>query len=744
MAVGQIVETATDAEVSQVRLAGLSVAMDHMRHQRWGSAADVLAAVPGLSVAEQFQMNICRNLAAMQRHQPGVYQSIMGAGNQQRYTVGTAACGHATIFYRTEDGSQLSMSPGNEPVAALTSIFATIKGHYQAGRAMAMLGIGDGYLLKSCALNAPKLSFGNRQSVYLIEPDPQAILACMTIHDYTGPGGPIEDPRFRWCVGPEYAAEIRACLMDDLFNPPPVFEVSQSPHAKTISIAVGRILDDLFVRYKEMQAAVATYYATVTAGQLAAMFSDDPPRQPRILLVTTRSSTVLQYSTRDTAVGLTEIGWDARVFIEPSPHQVVTGPKLMEILDSFKPDAVFQIDHLRSEWAETYPPQLPFICWVQDHLPNLTKTASGESITPRDFLLCGMPRMYSDRYGYPARQFLQMPKLTRIPERPSTWAADGVDIVYVSSASQIPVDRARQLIEEEGTSEPLRKLLQTCCDRMIDTYQRGGTLATIGSIRLVVKQVEEDTGIAIADEESRQCAAEKLFDRLNNALYRQQALRWAQAVADKHGLRFSIHGPGWEKHPEFSRNACGPIAYGHALEELTRSSRINLILEPTLNISHQRLLDALVAGGFCLIRDYPANGLFQEFLNFLCEHIPDAAVTVDQVRAAASEEQRSTLDNFLNRFHDFTVLGDPATHVRGLLKSRILLNRPSALPDLAEVSFADASQLEERVLSALANPLRCREIAERQRTDVESRFSYADGMRRMVAWIGGLLAEEAR
>ena len=203
-----------ETETAQARSFGLSAAQDHMRHQRWGSAAEVLSGIPGLSVAEQFQVNICRNLGAMQRHQPGVYQSIMGSQAPQRYAVGTAACGHATIFYRKDDGSQLSMSPGNEPVAALTSIFATIKAHYQAGRAMAMLGIGDGYLLKSCALNPPKLSFGNQQSVYLLEPDAQAILACMTIHDYTGAGGPIEDPRFRWCVGPDYAVKMRACLPD--------------------------------------------------------------------------------------------------------------------------------------------------------------------------------------------------------------------------------------------------------------------------------------------------------------------------------------------------------------------------------------------------------------------------------------------------------------------------------------------------------------------------------------------------
>ena len=39
------------------------------------------------------------------------------------------------------------------------------------------------------------------------------------------------------------------------------------------------------------------------------------------------------------------------------------------VLAEFRPDLVFQIDHLRSEQAGVFPPELPFVCWVQDNLP---------------------------------------------------------------------------------------------------------------------------------------------------------------------------------------------------------------------------------------------------------------------------------------------------------------------------------------------------------------------------------------
>lgn len=739
MADGQTLKTNFVGE----RTHSLAAAQEHMRHHRWTEAADSLLRLEAREVPEEFQLNVCRNLAAMQRCRPAIYQAIMGAHEPERYTVGLAACGRVTIFYRTDDGSQVSLSPGNEPVAGLSSVFASIKQQYQSNRPMAVVGIGDGYFLKSCALNPPKSQFGVEQSIYLLEPDAQAVLACMTIHDYSGPTGPIESERFRWFVGSNHAAAARECLLGDLYNPAPAVEVLQSPHQTAVSADLRRMLDELLAQYEAMRSAVNAYYATVTREQLAAIFSAAPPRQPRVLLITTRSSSVLQFSTRDTAEAFCSIGWDVRIFIEPTLHHAVTGPKLMELLHDFKPDSVFQIDHLRSEWTDTYPPQLPFICWVQDHLPNLTNAAAGAKITPRDFLLCGMPRMYSDRFGYPARQFLQMPKLTRIPDRVSPPPRAGDDLVYVSSASQTPQQRARQIVEEEGASEPLRNLLTVCCRQMIDVYASGQTISTPGSILPIVKRAERETGVAIADDAARQVAVDKLFDRLNNVLYRQQALRWAQAVADAHGLSLSIYGPGWNAHPEFARHARGPIAYGAPLEELTRSSRINLVLEPTLNISHQRLLDALSAGGFCLIRHHPANVSFQNLLNFLCRHVPESARTVAHVRRALAPELEPEFESLIRGFAEgYAMVGDPVTHTRGLFDSQILLNRPWALPHLAEVSFNNEIELEARVLSYLSNPERYRKLAAEQRTDIEGRFSYAHGMRRMVTWIGQLLAEE--
>jgi hypothetical protein len=740
MADGQAIEAKSAAEA-------FAEAQDHLAAQRWAEAAELLADLAAHNESAALQLSICRNLAALQQHRPQVYHALITSQTQSRYSLGASASGHPTIFYRIDAGDLLSLSPGNKPVAALSATFASIKQSYQAGHAMALLGIGDGYLIKSCALHPPRLNLGGEQAVYLFEPDEQALLACLTIHDYSGPDGPIEQPRFSWFVGPGWIEQAREVFVDEPYNPPPLFQVTQTATPAPVHAAVKELLDSLFPEYERARLDAALHYSAVTASDLAALFGPTPPRRPRVLLITTRRSTVIQYSTRDAAEGFAQLGWDARVVIEPQPHHFVTPLKLARELCDWKPDLVFQIDHVRQEWAELIPRQLPFVCWIQDNLPHLASQEFGRTTGRRDFILCGLPAMYEQRHGYPRRQLLKQPKLTRAAVvSPAYSPVDrtryDADLVYVSTASATPEQRTREILGAGHCAEATA-LLEWCCRRMIELYAAEQSLPTADSIGTLLDDAQLATGYTAGSPQVRRQMLETLFDHLNNPLYRQQSLRWAARIADRHGLKLAIYGKGWDANPEFSRHARGPIAYGRDLEELTRAARFNLVLEPTLSISYQRLLDALAAGGFCLIRHCPANTLFQEILNFLVRHVPAQASTVAAVRAALPPEQSAEFESLLARFdHDYASHGDCVEWIRSLQESRILLPRDAMMPHLADVTFDSEAELEQRILTAAFDEPRRRQVAAEQRADIVDRFSYAAGMRRALDWITGLLKTE--
>ena len=712
-----------------------------MGERKWAEAAALLSN-SGVGGQEQFQLNICRNLASLQSHRPAVYAAVMRAAPGDRYIINAAACGHPTIFYRRSDGTQVSLSPGNQPVASLSSTFAAIKANYQAGKPMAVLGIGDGYFLKSCSLHPPVMAFGAQQAVYLFEPDGQAVLASMTLHDYSGTGGPIEQERFHWFVGDDYLSQARDCLIGEAYNPSPVIEISQSPAVASISAGVRALLDEYVTRYRATKARLHAHYAGIPDSHWRDAFTGRLARKPRVLLITTRLSSVLQYSTRDTAEAFRKLGWDALVCIEPKPHHAMTLTKLIEQFDEFRPDMVFQIDHLRSEWRGAIPPSVPFASWIQDHLSNLTSAEAAATVSARDFVLVGMPAMYIERYGYPARQCIELTKLTHIPTRPAAWKEDGDDLVYVSSASQQPVEMVEELSRQFDHSRELSTLVAEACRDQIVQYACGESLPTLHAVRKAFEATEDRLGMKVDDGDMRQSVIDALFDRMSNLLYRQQGLQWAAETAARQGLRLSVYGPGWEKHPTFSKFARGVVKYGADLAELTRRSKINLVLEPFLGVSHQRLLDGLVAGGFFLVRDHPSNSLFPELLDFVLSHAPLAETAIEVRSACARGGILSACNELLARCECLSGYGDVVQIVRDGERAGVIVAGQPTLPSLPTVSFASSETFQLRVSAFLADGASRRRVADRQRVSVEERLSYAAGLKRVLSRIEQTICSE--
>ena len=186
----------------------------------------------------------------------------------------------------------------------------------------------------------------------------------------------------------------------------------------------------------------------------------------------------------------------------------------------------------------------------------------------------------------------------------------------------------------------------------------------------------------------------------------------------------------------------GTIGYGADLESLTRSTKINLKLEPFFCVSHQRLLDGLVAGGFFLIREHPADKLNSELNEFIWKHLDPSVESADEARASIDPAQRGSLEDLLSRARCLAEFGDPIGLIRGVQRASVLRRGESPLPHLAEVSFHDPQSFQQRIESYLNEPALRRSMAEAQRQAVESHRSYAAGMRHVMRSIGHLIAAE--
>ena len=144
-------------------------------------------------------------------------------------------------------------------------------------------------------------------------------------------------------------------------------------------------------------------------------YGPKPPRRPRVLLLTTRFSTVLQYSTRDTADAFERLGWDARVRDRAVPTTACISTAIRRAPGRLGPTWSSRSTTSATSTATSSRPDLPFVCWIQDHLPNL-HTRRRPAVGPLDFVLTDMGPTYVAGHGYPTGQIVALTKLTRGPE----------------------------------------------------------------------------------------------------------------------------------------------------------------------------------------------------------------------------------------------------------------------------------------------------------------------------------------
>jgi hypothetical protein len=282
------------------------------------------------------------------------------------------------------------------------------------------------------------------------------------------------------------------------------------------------------------------------------------------------------------------------------------------------------------------------------------------------------------------------------------------------------------------------KTIRNCCDQLIAIYRRGGDVSTPGQIRAIVEPLRLSPDVQLT-------LINQLFERINNALYRQQALVWAAEIAERAGLSLAIYGNGWERNERFAPYARGVASYGEQLESITRRAKINLVLEPYVCISHQRLLDGLLAGGFFLIRSHPNNALLQGLVDLLQDHDPEIVRDITTARAAFTGLARERLEALLgaSAAADATPQQfDVITAIRSMQHSQFLPAASSILPSLDEVSFDTPQELLQRVQKFHADHDARMQVMKQQREVAEQQFTYVAGMRRAVAFIQQRIAEE--
>jgi hypothetical protein len=484
---------------------------------------------------------------------------------------------------------------------------------------------------------------------------------------------------------------------------------------------------------QQVRAALETEYDALPPEHWHRRYTDGSPL--RVLGLTSRFTTYLQYSMRDSKAAFERLGHEFELLIEDDDHELRSAGANVEAIARLKPDLIIIIDHLRAEYPDTIPNNVPYVCWIQDQLPNLTNKAAGRSMRPLDFYIAPELEQFVQRYDYPADQGLARTMATDdtffspdpMPEE--MLGPCRCDFSFVSSQSKQPRIFHEKLVRSLGRSASGARLIEYLFEAITRSNAEDPRTAGVHSAIALLKRAKRDIGIAGASPEIEDAIARQYIHPLRELIYRQTALEWVADYCDQTGRTLHIYGNGWSDHPRFARYARGFAENGEQLRAIYQASRINLQIT-SFGAVHQRLLDGLAAGGFFLIRYCPTDVIHEpvkRFLSLAAKHDiqPDSDYRVEDFPEVAKIWRTiRELHGDRCRGPSFRITEAELTRLRGLADSGYRSVAGAVFERYGEVSFANAEEFVRLADRYLNDESACRETVLSMRRAVVDRFTY--------------------
>lgn len=330
-------------------------------------------------------------------------------------------------------------------------------------------------------------------------------------------------------------------------------------------------------------------------------------KTPRILFLTSRFTSALQYHTRDCMQAAERLGCDTRIELEYDDIHRVTGRDRVFDIADFQPDIIFVLDHFRYEMS-SIPAEAVFISWVQDPLDHIMNRDNVSKLGNRDFVMNHFTTWKTfQNVGYPERVLIDAP----IPAnhhiyKPYTLSEDEMekyacDICFVCHASDVD-GYIEEVISRFPKAEETREMIYSVYkgyqgyvyDAGIPFYEEGIFAEFVYG---AISQCYQFT----PSQEFVEFLANDMCMWFNQRVYRQALVDW---IIDAGFTNIKLWGNGWKDNPKYAEYAMGPAQNGETLSKIYQSSKI-VIGNNIMTSAAARAWETMLSGGFYLSNYIP-------------------------------------------------------------------------------------------------------------------------------------------
>lgn len=569
---------------------------------------------------ENEPQNYKENFALLRKRYPEVARWLQDSGNGKTTAVKLESGDFAFLLQENGERHWLSepVSPRDKAKRTLEKCLSPIRtsekhlGLAERGKPLFFIGMGAGYELIEFFNAQPGMFLSMKQPIYVVERSADILRLNFEIHDWKKI---LSSGRVFFFVGKKIDRQLRDFFRNAL-RPPSEFifplRVTQQrnpPFVARIKKTVRNIAENKKKEAERLLRETNRYYDSLSDKDWQRVFSSQRERALRILLITSRFTTFVQYCTRDVAQGFEALGHQTRTVIEKSDTERLSLLEVLRNLVSFKPDMIFQIDWLRAHCGSLFHQSIPFVCWVQDELPNLFNEQAAKAIGKRDIVLVGY-NAFKQRLlnlGFPRESLINLPVPTNAklycPMSLSEKEREkyGCEISYVSHVSILPERAFTDLLSEVSGLEA-KQILKIMFELVKERFCSGKNCHTKEDYEHLLLEAEGQKGSSTLNGKARAHILWYFWHDIGNAFYRQLPLEW---IANE-GYDLKLYGRGWEDHPRLSKYAQGTANNGKELCKIYNSSQINLQIQHGQNF-HPRLIDGQTSGGFFLVKYHPSD-----------------------------------------------------------------------------------------------------------------------------------------
>jgi len=464
-------------------------------------------------------------------------------------------------------------------------------------------------LMRLVELTTPT-KLGYRPRITVIQADPGELLDALALADLREL---LADPRVELLAGPDASDRLMAA-MRDRFAFHLLGEFVRLPTVRTASIppveqALRTVKAEQQATADELAGRVAAIYGRRDRAWWARRYAEAATgREPlRVLIPTTRFSTYVKHASRDLADALEEMGCSVEVLDEPDDCSKFSSIAFLAALQRQRPDLVILINYTRANAEGVFPPQLPFVCWIQDVMWQQLDPQVAERQTDMDFLVGNLFPELFEQFGYSRRNALLAPmavsarKFHDGPVDPALRKRYECEIAYVGHQSETPEAQRDRVLGELAGDPSIRQAVES----MYPQIQQIATdpMARPPMTKLLARLVQDTLGEIDTPLDAR--GVSRLLKLwivpMADRIHRHQSLHWAAELADRRGWRLNIYGRGWDRHPRLASYARGELAHGEPLRAAYQAATVHLHMSVN-GCRHQRIFECLLSGGLPLWR----------------------------------------------------------------------------------------------------------------------------------------------